>query len=65
MEDVRVKLNPGLPWTSCVQQEEDSLYQQTGLKFEEETSKMTLYDAETWTLPEEDQKCLECFEMWC
>ena len=25
---------------SCVQQEEDSLYQQTGLKFEEETSKM-------------------------
>ena len=36
MEDVRVKLNPGL---SCVQQEEDSLYQQSGLKFEEETSK--------------------------
>ena len=25
---------------SCVQQEEDSLYQQIGLKFEEETSKM-------------------------
>ena len=40
MEDVRVKLNPGLSWKSCVQQEEDSLYQQIGLKFEEETSKM-------------------------
>ena len=25
---------------SCVQQEEESLYQQTGLKFEEETSKI-------------------------
>jgi hypothetical protein len=30
--------NPGFNF--CVQQEEDSLYQQTGLKFEEETSKM-------------------------
>ena len=41
MEDVRVKLNPGLPWQSCVQQEEeDSLYQQIEFKFEEETSKM-------------------------
>ena len=40
MEDVRVKLNPGLPWQNCFQQEEDSLYQQTGHKFEEETSKM-------------------------
>ena len=39
-EDVRVKLNSGLPWKSCVQQEEDSLYQQTGLKFEEGASKM-------------------------
>jgi hypothetical protein len=35
MENVRVKLNPG-----CIQQEEDSLYQQIGLKFEEETSKI-------------------------
>ena len=40
MEDVRVKLNPELPWKNRVQQEEDSLYQQIGLKFEEETSKM-------------------------
>ena len=40
MEDVHVKLNPGLPWQSCIQQEEDSFYQQIGLKFEEETNKM-------------------------
>ena len=40
MEDVRVKLNPGFPWQKLRSQEEDSLYQQTGLKFEEETSKM-------------------------
>jgi len=37
MEDVRVKLSHG---KSCIQQEEDSFYQQIGLKFEEETSKM-------------------------
>jgi len=40
MEDVRVKLNPGLPWQKLHQKEEDSFYQQIGLKFEEETIKM-------------------------
>jgi len=40
MEDVRVKLNPDCHGKSCIQQEEDSFYQQTGLKFEEETNKM-------------------------
>jgi hypothetical protein len=35
MEDVRVKLNLILPW-----QKLRSIYQQIGLKFEEETSKM-------------------------
>jgi len=39
MEDVLVKFNPGLPWQSCIQQEEDSFYQQIGLQFEEETCK--------------------------
>jgi len=48
-EDVRVKLNPGLPWQSCIQQEEGSFYQQIGLKFEEETSKMLhLEHGVTW-----------------
>ena len=40
MEDVRVKLNPGLPWQKLRSKKEESLYQQNGLKFEEETSKM-------------------------
>jgi len=40
MEDVNMKLNPGLPWKSCIQQEKDSCYQQIGIKFEEETNKM-------------------------
>jgi len=35
MEDIRVKLNPGFPWKKL-----HSFYQQIGLKFEEETSKM-------------------------
>jgi hypothetical protein len=34
MEDIFVKLNRELPW------QKDSLYQQIGLKFVEETSKM-------------------------
>ena len=38
MGDVRVKLNPRLHGKSCIQQEEDSFYQQIGLKFQEETS---------------------------
>ena len=40
MEDVGVTLNPGLPWQKLIQQEEDSFYQQTGIKFEGETNKM-------------------------
>jgi hypothetical protein len=40
MEDVRVKLNPRFPCKSCIHQDEEYFYQQIGLKFEEETSKM-------------------------
>jgi hypothetical protein len=36
-----VKLNPGLPDKGSIQQEEEeSLHQQTGLKFKEETRKV-------------------------
>ena len=66
MEDVRLKLNPGLPWQTCVPQPEDSIYQQIGLKFEEETIKtLHLEHAETWTLRAAVKKYLESFEMWC
>ena len=34
------KLNPGLPWRSSLQQEEDCFYQETGLKIKEEASEM-------------------------
>jgi hypothetical protein len=44
MEGVLVKLNPGLPWQSCIQQEEETFYQQIGLKFEEETSEILHFD---------------------
>jgi len=40
-------------------------YQQIGLKFEEETSKMALYGAETLMLQVAGQKYLESFDMWC
>jgi hypothetical protein len=38
MEDVRAKLNPGLPWQKLHSRR--LFYQQIGLKFEEESSKM-------------------------
>ena len=40
MEDVHVKLIQDCHGKSYIQQEEDSFYQQIGLKFEEETNKM-------------------------
>jgi hypothetical protein len=40
MAEVRVKLNPGLPWQKLHLAKRILFYQQIGLKFEEETSKM-------------------------
>jgi len=40
MEDVRVKSNPGLPWQKLHSTRRRFFYQQIGLHFEEETSKM-------------------------
>jgi hypothetical protein len=39
MQDVNMILNPGLPWKQQYQQEENSFYPQTELKFKEGTSK--------------------------
>jgi hypothetical protein len=35
-----VKLNPGLPCKSSIQQEENAFLQEIGLKFEEETNEV-------------------------
>jgi hypothetical protein len=35
-----VKLNPGLPWESSIQEEEESFDKKIGLEFKEATSKM-------------------------
>jgi len=35
-----MKLNPGLPWQSSIQQEEDYFHRQNELKFKKETSKV-------------------------
>jgi hypothetical protein len=37
MQDVHVKVNRG---KSCIQQEDDTFHQQTGLKFKEETEEL-------------------------
>jgi hypothetical protein len=61
---LHVKLNPGLPWKSSIQQEEGSFHQQTKLKFKEKLVKCyilitVLYGAETWALRKVDQKVLK------
>jgi len=40
MQDVHMKLYPGLPWQSSFQEEGGSFYQHNGFKFKEETSKV-------------------------
>jgi len=40
MQDVHMRLNPELPCQSSIQQEEESFYQQIGLKFKEGTNEM-------------------------
>jgi hypothetical protein len=52
-----------------IQPEEDSLRQQIGLKFKEQTSKMVnlehgLCSAKTWTLRKVDQIYLGSLEIW-
>ena len=51
----------------CIQQEEDSFQQRTGLKFKEESSgvphlEYCFYGAETWTFQKVDEKCLNIFK---
>jgi hypothetical protein len=67
LQDVYVKLNPGLPWQSSIQQE-DSFSQQIGLISKEETRKcyiwnIALFGAETWTLQKVNHKHLGSLEM--
>ena len=70
-QDVHVILNPGLARQCSIQQKEEGpFYQQIGLKFKEEISKVlhleySLNSAETWILWKVGQKYLENFEMWC
>ena len=69
IEDVRVKLNPGLPWQKLRSTRRRLSYQQIGLNLRKKLVKcyiwgLALYGAETWTLRAADQKDLESFKMW-
>ena len=69
MEDVHVKLNPGLPWQK-LHSARRLFTSKLDLNFRKKLIKcyiwsMAVYGAETWTLREADQKYLESFEMWC
>ena len=71
MEDVRVKLNPGLPWQKLRSTIRRRLFtSKLDLNWRKILVKcyiwsMALYGAETWTLRAADQKYRESFEMWC
>ena len=69
MEDVRVKLNPGLPWKKLHSTRRRLFTSTLDLNLKKKLVKcyiwgMALYGAETWTLRVADQKYLESFEMW-
>jgi hypothetical protein len=64
MEDVRVKLNPGLPWQKLHSVRRRLFTSKLDLNLRKKLIKcyiwsMALYGAETWTLRAADQKYLE------
>jgi hypothetical protein len=71
MEDVLVKLNPGLAMPKAAFNKASALFTSTlDLKLRKKLVKfyiwsIALYGAETWTLRAVDQKHLESFETWC
>ena len=71
MQDVLVKLNPGLPWQKLYSTRRWLVFTSTlDLKLRKKLVKcyiwrIAFYGAETWTLRAVDQKHLERFEMWC
>jgi hypothetical protein len=70
MQDVHVKLNPGLPMTKVAFNKKTLFTSKVDLNLRKKLVKcyiwsMALYGAETWTLQKVDQKYLERTEMWC
>ena len=71
MEDVHVKLNPGLPWQKVAFSKKKTLFtSKLDLNLRKKLIKcyiwsMALYGAETWTLQAADQKYLQSTKMWC
>ena len=71
MEDIRSKLNPGLPWQKLHSARRRLFFtSKLDLNLRKKLVKcyiwsMALYGAETWTLRAADQKYLQSFEMWC
>jgi hypothetical protein len=71
MEDVLVKLNPGLPWQKLHSTRRELFFISTlDLKLRKKLVKcyiwsIALYGAETWTLRAVDQEHLESVAMWC
>jgi len=65
-----VKLYPGLPWKSSIQQFEDYFSSKLNLNLGKKllrcyTGVIAMYGVEPWLLQEEDQKSLARFEKWC
>ena len=67
MQDVHVKLNPGLPWQKQHSTRKRLFSQQFGLKFKEETSNILHLEYSfvwCWNFNTTESRS-ESFEMWC
>jgi hypothetical protein len=70
IQDVHVKLNPGLPWQKQHSTRRVFFTSKFDLNLRKKLVKcyiwsIALYGAETWTLRTVDQEYLESPEMWC
>jgi hypothetical protein len=70
MQDVHVKLNPGLPWQNQHLTERRLFTSKLDLTLRKKLAKCytcsaAMYVAETWASLKVDQKYLRGFEMWC
>jgi hypothetical protein len=67
MQDVHMRLNPGLPCQSSIQQEEESFHLQTGLKCKEETNEMPHLEhsfAGCWNLASSQNRSKIHWKFW-
>jgi len=70
MQNVYMKVNPGLPWQRQHSTRRRLFTSKLDLNLRKKLVKcyiwsIALFSAEIWTLQKKDKKCLGSFQMWC